>query len=230
MNRLMIMVSLIVTFSVAGFARESQLVKATNVLDEIMEAPDRGIPHDLFEKAVCVGIVPSEIKGAVFVGGTYGRGVLVCRVHGNGTWGAPSMFTLGGGSFGFQIGGEAADVVFIVRNEAGARKLVQDSVKLGGDISVTAGPVGRTAEGATDAQLHAEILSYSRTRGLFAGVSLEGAVIKQDRDDNRELYGRKVTAREILIDGKVAATPAAAPLDRALTKYSPRGGRSFASL
>jgi lipid-binding SYLF domain-containing protein len=179
---------------------------------------------------VCVGIVPSEIKGAVLVGGTYGRGVLVCRVHGNGPWGAPSLFTLGGGSFGFQIGGEATDVVFIVRNEAGARKLVQDSVKLGGDISVTAGPVGRTAEGATDAQLHAEILSYSRTRGLFAGVSLEGAVVKQDRDDNRDLYGHKITAREILIDGRVAAPPAAEPLDRALTKYSPRGGRSFASL
>jgi lipid-binding SYLF domain-containing protein len=226
----MIIVSLILTFSVAGFARESQLVKATNVLNEIMEAPDRGIPHDLFEKAVCVGIVPSEIKGALLVGGTYGRGVLVCRVHGNGPWGAPSMFTLGGGSFGFQIGGEATDVVFIVRNEAGARKLVQDSVKLGGDISVTAGPVGRTAEGATDAQLHAEILSYSRTRGLFAGVSLEGAVVKQDRDDNRDLYGHKITAREILIDGRVAAPPAAEPLDRALTKYSPRGGRSFASL
>ena len=187
--------------------------KATNVLNEIMEAPDRGIPHDLFEKAVCVGIVPSEIKGAFLVGGTYGRGVLVCRRHGNGPWGAPSMFTLGAGSFGFQIGGEATDVVFIVRNEAGARKLVQDSVKLGGDISVTAGPVGRTAEGATDAQLHAEILSYSRTRGLFAGVSLDGAVVKQDRDDNRDLYGRKITAREILIDGRVAAPPAAAPLD-----------------
>jgi len=121
-------------------------------------------------------------------------------------------------------------VVFIVRNEAGARKLVQDSVKLGGDVSVTAGPVGRTAEGATDAQLHAEILSYSRTRGLFAGVSLEGAVVKQDKDDNRDLYGRRLTAHEILIDGKVASPPAAEPLDRALTKYSPRGGRSFASL
>ncbi len=223
-------VFLILTFSVAGFAKENQLVKATNVLNEIMEAPDRGIPHDLFEKAVCVGIVPSEIKGAFLVGGTYGRGVLVCRRHGNGSWGAPSMFTLGGGSFGFQIGGEATDVVFIVRNEAGARKLVQDSVKLGGDISVTAGPVGRTAEGATDAQLHAEILSYSRTRGLFAGVSLEGAVVKQDWDDNRDLYGHKITAREILIDGRVAAPPAAMPLDQALTKYSPRGGRSFASL
>jgi len=223
-------VFIVLTFSLAGFSKESQLVKATNVLNEVMEAPDRGIPHDLFEKAVCVGIVPSEIKGAFLIGGTYGRGVLVCRKHGNGAWGAPSMFTLGGGSFGFQIGGEATDVVFIVRNAAGARKLVQDSVKLGGDVSVTAGPVGRTAEGATDAQLHAEILSYSRTRGLFAGVSLEGAVFKQDKDGNRDLYGREFTAHEILIENKVASPPAALPLDRALTKYSPRGGSSFARL
>jgi lipid-binding SYLF domain-containing protein len=230
MKKLMTVVFLILTLGAAAFAKESQLEKATNVLNEVMEAPDKGIPHDLFEKAVCVGIVPSEIKGAFIVGGTYGRGVLVCRQHGDGPWGAPSMFTLGGGSFGFQIGGEATDVVFIVRNEAGARKLVQDSVKLGGDVSVTAGPVGRTAEGSTDAQLHAEILSYSRTRGLFAGVSLAGAVVKQDKDDNRDLYGRKVTAKEILIDGMLTVPPAAEPLDRALSKYSPRGGRSFASL
>jgi lipid-binding SYLF domain-containing protein len=230
MKKLMTLVFLILTLSLTAYARESQLEKATNVLNEIMEAPDKGIPHDLFEKAVCVGIVPSEIKGAFVVGGTYGRGVLVCRQHGDGPWGAPSMFTLGAGSFGFQIGGEATDVVFIVKNEAGARKLVQDSVKLGGDISATAGPVGRTAEGATDAQLHAEILSYSRTRGLFAGASLDGAVVKQDKDDNRDLYGRKITAKEILIDCTVAVPPEAEPLDQALSRYSPRGGRSFASL
>jgi lipid-binding SYLF domain-containing protein len=230
MKRLVTGVFLILTFSLGAFAGETQLQKATNVLNEIMGTPDRGIPGDLLEKAVCVGIVPSEIKGAFLVGGAYGRGVLVCREHGDGPWGAPSMFTMGAGSVGFQIGGEATDVVFIVRNEAGARTLVQDSVKLGGDLSVTAGPVGRTAEGATDAQLHAEILSYSRTRGLFAGVSLDGAVVKQDRDDNRDLYGRKITAREILIDGIVAPPAAAQPLDQALTRYSPRGGRSFASL
>ena len=230
MKKLMTLVFLILTLSMAAFARESQLEKATNVLNEVMETPDKGIPHDLFEKAVCVGIVPSQLKGAFMVGGTYGRGVLVCRQHGDGPWGAPSMFTLGAGSFGFQIGGESTDVVFIVKNETGARRLVQDSVKLGGNISVTAGPVGCTAEGATDAQLHAEILSYSRTRGLFAGVSLDGAVIKQNKDDNRDLYGRKITAREILIDGIVPVPPKAEPLDRALAKYSPRGGRSFASL
>src|SRR5205807_1821987 len=137
--------------------------------------PDKGIPGELFEKAVCVGIVPSQIKFALGVGGTYGRGVLVCRKNGNGAWGAPSMFTLGAASIGFQIGGKSTDVVFLVQNSGGAKKLVQDSVKLGAEASVAAGPVGRSAEGATDAQLHAEILSYSRTRGLFAGFSLDGA-------------------------------------------------------
>src|SRR5579863_781797 len=208
----------------------SQLSKARDVLDEIMATPDNSIPQDLLNRAVCVGIVPSELRFAFIVGGNYGRGVLVCRRHGDGPWGAPSMFTLGAGSVGFQIGGEATDVVFIVRNESGARKLVEDSVKMGGDVSVTAGPVGRTAEGATDAQLHAEILSYSRTRGLFAGVSLEGAGFKQEKEANRSLYGRDVTAREILIDGDVAAPPEAAPLEATLARYSPRGGHPSASL
>ena len=230
MKKLVTLVFLILVFTAGAFAGESQLQKATNVLNEIMETPDKGIPHDLFQKAVCVGIVPSEIKGAFIVGGTYGRGVLVCRRHGDGLWGGPSMFTLGAGSFGFQIGGEATDVVFIVMNASGARKLVQDSVKLSGDISVAGGPVGRSAEGATDAQLHAEILSYSRTRGLFAGVSLDGAVMKQDKDDNRNLYGRSVTAKGILIEGEVALPPAALPLHRALARYSPKGGRSLARL
>ncbi len=206
-----------------------QLQKAAEVVQEIMAAPDKGIPSDLLEKAVCVGVVPSELRFAIGIGGTYGRGVLVCRRNGNGPWGAPSMFTLGGANIGFQLGGKATDVVFIVMNAQGARKLVQDSVKLGADASATAGPVGRTAEGATDAQMHAEILSYSRTRGLFAGVSLEGAVLKQDRNDNEKLYGKKVSAREILIEGKVSTPEAARPLDRVLTKYAPRGGEAFAA-
>ena len=223
--------SMIVVLALAGsaFAGETQLQKATNVVEEIMQTPDRGIPHDLFDRAVCIGIVPSEITGALLVGGSYGRGVLVCRQHGDGAWGAPSMFTLGAGSFGFQIGAKATDVVFIVMNHAGAKKLVQDSIKLGADISVAAGPVGRSAEGATDVQLHAEILSYSRTRGLFAGVSLEGAVMKQDRDDNKDLYGRRVSAKQILIDAEVAVPPAAEPLNHMLAKYSPRGGHAFAA-
>jgi len=230
MKKLMAVVFLVLAFTVMGFAKEPQLEKATNVLNEIMETPDRGIPHDLLDKAACVGIVPSEIKGAFVVGGTYGRGVLVCRRHGNGPWGAPSTFTMGGGSFGFQIGGEAVDVVFLVMNSAGARKFVQDEVKLGADASVTAGPVGRTAEAATDAQLHAEILSYSRTRGLFGGVSLAGAVVKQDRGQNRRLYGRDLSAREILFDG-VRVPREAEALHAALERYSPtRAGRPYASL
>ena len=219
----------LLTICATAFAGESQLQKATNVLNEIMRTPDKGIPHDLFERAVCVGIVPSELKGAFMVGGTYGRGVLVCRRHGDGPWGAPSLFTLGAGSFGFQIGGEATDVVFIVKDAVGARKLIQDRVKLGGDASVAGGPVGRSAEGATDAQMHAEILSYSRTRGLFAGVSLDGAVLKQDNGDNRHLYGRNVSARGILIDGEVPVPAAARPLDQALARYSSKDRRVLAS-
>jgi SH3 domain-containing YSC84-like protein 1 len=230
MKKLLTAVCLIVACSAVTFAEEGQLQKAANVFAEIMHTPDRAIPHDLLDKAVCVGIVPSEIKGAFVVGGTYGRGVLVCREHGNGMWGAPSLFTLGAGSFGFQIGGEATDVVFIVMNAAGARKLVEDNVKLGGDVSVAAGPVGRTAEGATDVELHAEILSYSRSRGLFAGVSLSGAVFKQDRDRNERLYGRRVSAKDILIRDEVPVPPQAAPLDHELARYSRRGGRAFASL
>ena len=204
-----------------------QLQKATNVVNEIMQTPDKSIPSDLLDKAVCVGVVPSELKFALGVGGSYGRGILVCRKGGNGAWGAPSMFTLGGGSIGFQLGGQATDVVFIVMNPSGIQKLVQDSVKLGAEMSAAAGPVGRSAEGATDVQLHAEILSYSRSRGLFAGVSLSGAVLKQDKDDNEKLYGRRVTAREILIDGAVSSPVDARELDRTLAKCSPRGSQPF---
>src|SRR5579862_9619364 len=156
------------TFCATAFAGESQLQKATNVVNEIMATPDNGIPQGLLDKAVCVGIVPSELKLAWVFGATYGRGMLVCRKGGNGQWDAPSMFTMGGASVGFQIGGKATDVVFLVMNPGGIKKLVQDSVKLGAEISAAAGPVGRAADGATDLQLHAEILSYSRSRGLFA--------------------------------------------------------------
>jgi lipid-binding SYLF domain-containing protein len=218
---------LLLAICAPAFASESQLQKSTNVLNEIMRTPDQGIPSDLLNNAVCVGIIPSELKFAFGFGGTYGRGVLVCRRDGNGVWGAPSMFTVGGGSFGFQIGGKSTDVVFLVMNSDGARKLVQDSVKLGAEASAAAGPVGRSAQGATDAQLRAEILSYSRSQGLFAGVSLDGAVVKQDEDDNQKLYGRKVTAKQILIDGTVRNPHNARYLDRALTKYSPKGGQSF---
>jgi len=229
MKRLFLAV-LFLIFCATAFAEESQLQKATNVIHEIMGTPDKGIPDELLEKSVCVGIVPSQFKFALGLGGTYGRGVLVCRKGGNGAWDAPSMFTLGAASIGFQIGGKATEVIFLVMNPEGMKKLVQDSVKLGAELSAAAGPVGRSAEGATDAQLHAQILSYSRTRGLFAGASLDGAILKQDNDDNEKLYGRKVTAKEILIDGTVPTPRAARALNSALTKYSPKGGKEFARL
>ena len=163
---LITLVLLFPTFCATAFAGESQLKKATNVIHEIMGTPDNAIPDELLERSVCVGIVPSQLKFALGLGGTYGRGVLVCRKGGNGAWDAPSMFTLGAASIGFQIGGKATDVIFLVMNPEGMKKLVQDSVKLGAELSAAAGPVGRSAEGATDAQLHAEILSYSRTRGF----------------------------------------------------------------
>ncbi|MGH9453461.1 MAG: lipid-binding SYLF domain-containing protein [Terriglobia bacterium] len=217
--------------SVTALAKESdqakQLKKANAVINEIMRTPDKGIPTDLLEKAVCVGVVPAHLTFALGIGGSYGRGVLVCRRHGNGAWGAPSLFTMGGGSFGFQIGGKSTDVVFLVMNSGGIRKLLQSKVTLGADASVAGGPVGRTAAAATDVQMHAQILSYSRSRGLFGGVALKGAVMKQDNDSNQKLYGENLSAQEILINGKVAIPAAARLLDRTLTKYSPHGGAPF---
>jgi SH3 domain-containing YSC84-like protein 1 len=204
-----------------------RLNRCAQVIGEIMSAPDKGIPQDLLDKAVCVGVVPAEKKFAFVVGGSYGRGALVCRRRGTGAWGPPSMFTLGGGSFGFQIGGESTDVVFIVMNADGARKLVQDSVKLGADASIAGGPVGRNSSGATDLQLHAEMLSYSRARGLFAGVSLSGAVMKPDKESNSSLYGREISAREILFTSAVRSPAVARRLDQILTRHSPHGGQPF---
>jgi len=206
-----------------------RLESAAFVVNEVMQTPEKGIPRDLLDKAVCVGVIPSELKLALGVGAKFGRGALVCRKGGTGAWGAPSMFTLFGGNFGFQIGGEATDIVFIVMNPGGVRKLLQTGVKLGGDISAAAGPVGRTAEGATDVQMHAEILSYSRSRGLFAGISLDGAVLRTDDDANRRLYGQYYEPKQILIESVVGPPAAAKPLDHTLERYSPRGGQSFPS-
>jgi lipid-binding SYLF domain-containing protein len=204
-----------------------RLDNSAEVINEIMGTPDKGIPQDLLNKSVCVGIVPSELKGAFMVGASFGRGVLVCRRGGDGPWGAPSMFTVGGANFGFQIGGQATDFVLLVMNGRGAGKLLQSKVKLGADASVAGGPVGRTAEGATDLQLRSEILTYSRSRGAFAGISLDGQVVKQDDDANARLYGRRLDPKDILFTGKVAVPPAAHALDAALTQYSPHGGAAF---
>lgn len=204
-----------------------RLKKAAEVINEVMGTPEKSIPHDLLDKAVCVGVIPSEKKLALGIGGTFGRGCLICRRGGNGPWGAPSMFTVGGANIGFQIGGQATDFVLVVMNSKGAKKLLQSRSKLGADASVAGGPVGRTAEGATDIQLQAEILTYSRSRGLFAGLSLEGQVIKQDHDGNARLYGHKVDPKDVLLKGTVGVPGAARPLVAALTKYSPHGGEKF---
>ena len=211
-----------------GQSKEAKrLESAAFVVNEIMQAPEQGIPRDLLDRAVCVGVIPSELRVAFGLGGSYGRGALVCRKGGNGPWGAPSMFTLYGVNFGFQIGGKATDIVFIVMNTGGVRKLLQSGVKLGVDASAAAGPVGRTAEGATDLQLHAEILSYSRSRGLFAGVSLAGAVLRTDYGANYQFYQHVYEAKEILIDGLATPPAAAKQLDDILAKYSPQGGEPF---
>jgi SH3 domain-containing YSC84-like protein 1 len=204
-----------------------RLESAAEVVTDIMKTPENGIPHDLLNKAVCVGIIPSEKKLALGIGGSYGRGALVCRRDGNGPWGAPSMFTVGGANFGFQIGGQATDFVLLVMSGRGAEKLLHDKTKFGADASAAGGPVGRTAEGATDLQLRAEILTYSRSRGAFAGVSLNGQLFKQDGDSNEKLYGRKLAPEDILFKGVVAPPAAAKALMTALNQYSPHGGEKF---
>jgi len=213
-----------------GWAADKQaerLEKAAEVISDIMKTPEKGIPRDLMNKSVCVGVIPSELKGAFGLGATYGRGAMVCRLNGNGAWGAPSLFTVGGVNFGFQIGGEATDFVLLVMNGRGAEKLLRDSTKLGADASAAGGPVGRTAQGATDLQMHAEILTYSRARGIFAGVSLDGQMFKQDGDSNEKLYGRKLNPKDILFKGVVPVPAAGQPLDTALNRFSPHGGEAF---
>ena len=212
----------------AEAGREAErLAKAAEVINEVMGTPEKGIPKDLLKKAVCVGVIPSEKKVALGVGGSFGRGVLVCRQEGTGAWAAPSLFTVGGANFGFQLGGQATDFVLVVMNAKGAEKLLQSRAKLGADASAAGGPVGRTAEGATDVQMQAEILTYSRARGLFAGLSLDGQIVKQDNDANERLYGRKVNPKDILFRGTVPAPAAASALDATLTKYSPHGGEKI---
>ncbi|MDE3178557.1 MAG: lipid-binding SYLF domain-containing protein [Acidobacteriota bacterium] len=207
--------------------QEDRIQNSALALNAIMNAPDNSIPADFLNRAVCVGVIPSEKKLAFFIGGNYGRGVLVCRRNGNGTWGAPSMVKLGGGSYGFQLGGEAADIVFIVMSQEAAEAIVRQTLKLGVDVSAAAGPVGRRAEAASNAHFSAGILSYSRARGLFAGVSLSGAVLSEDADGNRKLYHRQLTPEQILFEGAVPPPPSAQALDAVLTKYSPHGGAPF---
>jgi SH3 domain-containing YSC84-like protein 1 len=208
----------------AGDSKEVDRVKdAAVVLKEILNIPD-DIPKDLLDRAECVVVLPSVKKLAIGIGGSYGRGVLVCRggQHFTGPWGPPAMYALEGGNIGFQLGGQATDFVLLVMNPRGAESLMGTKVKLGADAAAAAGPKGRDTAAATDATMRAEILSYSRSRGLFAGVSLEGSTLRQDNSANEKLYGRKVTAKEILRQGKVGAPAAGRELDAELSKASPR--------
>ena len=206
----------------------NRLQSAAVVMYEIMQTPENSIPKDLLDRAVCVGIVPGQKKLAFIFGAAYGRGVLVCRRGGDGPWGAPSMIAVHAGSYGFQLGGSETDLVFVVMNPNGVRRLLKSRTELGADASAAAGPVGRTASASTDAFVTAEILTYSRSRGLFAGVSLKGAAITQDGEANAVLYGHVVDPRELLLEGKGEAPPEAKSLLTELEKYSPRGGSAFA--
>jgi lipid-binding SYLF domain-containing protein len=227
MKKIVVCFVAVLISSVAAFAandeHEQDRVKdAGEVLKEILNIPDN-IPQDLLDKAECVVILPSVKKGAFGVGGSYGRGVMICRSgeHYKGKWGAPALYALEGVSIGFQLGGQATDFVLLVMNPKGAKSLLSSKVKLGADASAAAGPKGRTAEGATDIVMSAEILSYSRNKGLFAGVSLEGSTLRSDGSANQKLYGRKLSAKEIIRDGKVGVPGAAHELVSLLDSKSP---------
>src|SRR5271168_977294 len=220
--------SALMLLAVSGWAADiekdqDRLQTSGTVLHEILNIPD-DIPQDLLDKADCVVVFPSVLKAAFIVGGSYGRGAMSCRKGENfrGPWGAPTMMALEGGSFGFQIGGEATDFVLLVMNESGARGILASKVKLGGDASVAAGPIGRDSSAETDATLRSEILSYSRARGLFAGVSLEGSTIRPDNGDNRRVYGRQIPPKDIVLSGKIPVPPAARQLISTLDARTPR--------
>jgi SH3 domain-containing YSC84-like protein 1 len=198
-----------------------RLDEAAAVFSEVMATPDKGIPQDMLANAHCIVIVPSLKTAAFLVGGKFGKGYVSCRSKTGAGWSAPGTVRIEGGSVGFQIGGSTTDLIMLVMNERGADKLLSSKFTLGAEGSVAAGPVGRTATAQTDAQMHAEILSWSRSQGLFAGLALEGATLRQDLDDNATLYGRKLENREIVTTA-VRAPKAAARLLNILNKYSAR--------
>lgn len=197
----------------------NRVSEAARVMDEIMATPDKGIPEEMLSNAHCIAIIPSMKKGGFIIGAQYGKGVVSCRGTGNAGWTGPSTIRVEGGSVGFQIGGASTDVVLLVMDQRGAEKLMESQFTLGGDATVAAGPVGRAADAQTDALMHAKILAYSRSRGVFAGLSLEGGTLRPDDDDNQVLYGHRVEHKDILT-GKVPAPPSSAELLRTLNKYS----------
>jgi lipid-binding SYLF domain-containing protein len=207
----------------AANKEQKRLENSGVVMQEIMNTPEN-IPQEVIEKADCVIVFPSVLKAAFGIGASYGRGAMVCRTgeHFRGPWGSPAMYALEGGSVGFQLGGEATDLVLLVMNERGASSILSSKVKLGGDASIAAGPVGRDAAANTDAYMRAEVLSYSRSRGLFAGISLEGSTLRPDDDATADVYGRKLTAREIVLGGKIGIPASGRHLVAVLQKNSPR--------
>jgi SH3 domain-containing YSC84-like protein 1 len=200
-----------------------RLENCGTVIKEIMDIPD-DIPQDLIDKAECIIVYPSVVKGAFIVGGSYGRGAMICRTgeHFTGPWSAPTMMALEGASFGFQLGGQATDFVLLVMNPRGARSILSSKVKLGADASAAAGPKGRNAEASTDVTLRAEVLTYSRARGLFAGISLAGSTVRPDNGANEALYGKKVEAQDIVFKGVVPVPAAAQKMVAYLNKKTPK--------
>lgn len=220
------LVLVMVSFAAAaalGSTEDERLEESATVLREILDIPD-GVPRDLLDKAECVIVMPSVKKFALGIGGKYGRGAMVCRSGPDfaGSWGPPAMYRLEGGSLGLQIGGQATDFLLLVMNAKGAGALLKSKVKLGADASVAAGPKGRTAEASTDATMRAEILSYSRSRGLFAGISLEGSTLRPDDGANEKLYGRKLAARDIVLENVVETPASGKPLVSLLRQASPK--------
>ncbi len=214
----------------AANKEQTRLQNAGVVMREIMNTPEN-IPQEVLEKAECVIVFPSVLKAAFVVGASYGRGAMVCRTgkEFRGPWGAPAMYALEGGSVGFQIGGQATDLVLLIMNNRGASSILNSKVKLGVDASVAAGPVGRDAAANTDAYMRAEILSYSRSRGLFAGISLEGSTLCPDDDATADVYGHKFTARQIVIDGEEKVPPSGRLLVSVLEKHSPHNQSSVSA-
>jgi lipid-binding SYLF domain-containing protein len=216
-------VLVLATMSWAGDSEKDQLdinkriVKSAEVLNEIMGTPDKAIPDKVMERAKCIAVVPSVVKIAVGFGGEHGKGVVTCRTSKG--WSAPAPITITGGSWGLQLGGQAIDLVMVVTNDQGMQHLLSSKFKLGADASAAAGPVGRSAAADTDASMRAEVLTYSRARGIFAGIDLSGAVVKQDKDETALLYS-KVLPFEDILNGKVAPPPASEPFLAAVRKYS----------
>jgi lipid-binding SYLF domain-containing protein len=198
-----------------------RLAAAAEVFQEVMGTPDKSIPQGLIDKAQCAVIIPSMKKGAFIVGAKYGKGYLTCRKQGGVGWSAPGTVRVEGGSFGFQIGGSETDVIMLVMNDSGVRHLMASKFTVGGDASVAAGPVGRSADAQTDAYMNAEILSYSRSRGVFAGIALNGATLRPDQEDNQSLYGRAITNKEIIAK-EMPPPKSAEMLISLLNKYSGR--------